>query len=963
VKLPSQDRWRKWTGPLEDHQILRVIEGERGGILRGCFWAEETRYAVLDIDAQSQYHRAEKLANLLAAVENIGLAGSLYQSSDSGGWHLYIPFTQEERSSEIEHTLKRWLKALGYEIKGGQLEIFPSGNALRLPLQPGFAWLNSAGKVIQRREDLTLEQSLINFLRDQDQNARDWQTAKSRIQSQIVAADRAAGRKDQAQQKRLEMEGFEHVFSGGKNQDYWEKGRKFWQEGLSGAGQRHDAVLYIGHYLWYGDSENRIAALPGSPNDEYRAKLIEHWLKEKHNGFCRHIDQNKWEEITAQIKRAVLWRGNGQAKEYEPYRLSERLLKRLIALYRKTGKLWTVEEFEKANHDRRLEARARIAEAVVTLEDQGRLFLTFAEVARQAGAHRSTVKKNADLLTRCLGEYNRGGSGGLGAVLPSFGPEFEEEKTSVLEIETNSQTGCVLDSLRSDRAGQTAKNSRQVTTEVLAAVHPTQSNSGVKHELAGSAPSVASGGIACGINGFLPTAAQQVPSIYSSAFFSMGAPAQNLRQVGNRCDGLAYKRGAATFWGFGLSATAQVQQVDNSITLVLPLERASGYVPLSCYDKRRQRAGGRLLSPDGYIACMSSDAHEKKQEEVNRAPERQSEHVRQAQGEASNASENYTDQVKAQQQEQKVTGKSKATGAGADAYGKGGLASAKDLLGDLAHATLTNDAAKKTLTPERKAEIMADIERDGYIVGKPQDKPVLVAQGFNIPNPVEAYKQEIEHRYRGKELETMNREIPAKAWGEAYKAFPELKQIGEKDSIRLMKAIIANELEHYDPADLAQDALSKTGHAGGALKDRSIGFAQISPNGVRDMSRQLEAQVQRHERTSNPLAKFDKATRDELAEVLAKPENTPLFVAAHLSLDLKTLNRHKNEVEVTPEALGYIYNADRVYAKSDEHHEHLLTKSEARKKQIPNDTAWPTKLVLQQSEHAANIRRWLKKVL
>lgn len=707
-----------------------IADGGRGGIFRGTFWDAQTNYAVLDIDASSQYHSTEKLARLLAAVESVGLAGTLYQSSDSSGWHLYLPFTEDEKSSEVEHTLKRWLKALGYEIRGGQLEIFPSGNALRLPLQAGFAWLNPDGELVQRREDLTLEQAVTKFLRDREQNARDWQNARSRIERQIYAADRAAGIEDQARQERLETDSFEKLFSRGKIQENWEKGRRLWEEGLSAAGQRHDAVLFVGHYLWCGDSEKGIAALPGSKNDEYRAKLIEHWLIQKHNGFCRHIDQNKWKEITDQIRRAVNWRGDGQARQYEPYRVTDRLLKRLIALYRKTGKLWTIEEFEKANQDRRLEARARIAEAVVTLEDQGRV-ITIAEVARRAGAHWSTVKKNVDLLARSLGEYNRGGTGVRAVLAAPSGSEFQAEKkeelepkkTSVLEIESASQAGCVLDSLRSDSIGQTAINSRQVTSGVLAAVHPIQSNYGVKHELQGPLLGhlVATEGRDCGINGFLPASGS--PPFNPRPFFSIGAPAPNLRQVGNRLDGSTYKSDEFKPSGNWISQYSQAQQLDKPKSQAGALERASGYVPLSCYVRSVAQSGRRLLSSNGYIACraegnaMGNEANDK-HEQPHRPTERQTDYEKRAQGEVNANVSDYTEKVIATRLEKKLSGNSGVTGKYPDENGKG-LASAKELLGDNAHGL-----SKK----EKQAALLAQVEKDGYIVGKPQDKPILVAE-------------------------------------------------------------------------------------------------------------------------------------------------------------------------------------------------------------------------------------------
>ena len=79
-----------------------------------------------------------------------------------------------------------------------------------------------------------------------------------------------------------------------------------------------------------------------------------------------------------------------------------------------------------------------------------------------------------------------------------------------------------------------------------------------------------------------------------------------------------------------------------------------------------------------------------------------------------------------------------------------------------------------------------------------------IAQSFQIPNPVEDYKKGFEHKYRGNEQATIDNNIPAKAWDEAYKTFPELKQLPEKDATKLMKAIIANELDHYGPEDIAQ---------------------------------------------------------------------------------------------------------------------------------------------------------------
>lgn len=423
-KLPNQDRWRKWTGPLEDHQILGVIQDGGRGILRGCYWAEQTHHAALDIDAKSKYHSAQELAKLQEKLAAVGLTATPYRSSESGGWHLYVFFDDWADSAEVESSLKAWLKFQGYEIKSGTLEIFPSGNALRLPLQPGFAWLDKQGNTIRTRDEVTRDEALASFLYDLERNQRNWSEAKDRIESQLRATSAAAGGIFPAHEEALCGRGFEQLYSAGKIQEVWERGRKWWQDGLSESGERHDAVLAIGHYLWYGDEENDVDALPGSRHDQYRERLIEEWLSQKHNGYCRHISQNKWEEIRAQIKRATAWRREEKYKDRTPYPLTERLLKRLLAHYRKTGKVWTVSEYEQANIDRMEDARERIKAAVLELEARAEL-LTISAIAREAGASRNTVKRHRDLFACWSGEYNRGGRGA--SVLSGSSPLGSEE--------------------------------------------------------------------------------------------------------------------------------------------------------------------------------------------------------------------------------------------------------------------------------------------------------------------------------------------------------------------------------------------------------------------------------------------------------------------------------------------------------------------------------------------------------
>lgn len=412
-KLPDQERWSQKKGVLRDYQILGVIEDGGRGLWRGCYWGEYTKHAVLDIDAGGQYHDQISLAGLKGLLVDIGLRAAAYQSSASKGWHVYIPFTEWVPSKEVEHTLKQYLKSQGYELKGGELEVFPTGNALRLPLQPGFAWLNEQGQVETRREEIERDEALRRFLTDLKTKEKNWSEAKFLIDTELARQRKAQEAKHK---EAISTEGFEKLYDErGKIQEVWELGRDLWDTGLQEKGQRHDGVLAVGHYLWYGDPENSVPDYAGTKSDRVRAKLIEAWLEKKHNGKCRHINEGRWDVVREQIARATVWREKSEAVVREAYPLTERLLERLLEVYRKTGQLWTVERLEAANNEREREARERIREAVIwLLENDGTL--TISDIARVAGASRNTVKKNIDLLCSRSGVYITWGvRGGLDA--------------------------------------------------------------------------------------------------------------------------------------------------------------------------------------------------------------------------------------------------------------------------------------------------------------------------------------------------------------------------------------------------------------------------------------------------------------------------------------------------------------------------------------------------------------------
>ena len=241
-----QDKhWRKSSNQLWDHQILGVIDDGGRGLYRGCYFGELTRFAVLDIDAGSPYHSAQELKKLREILAGVSLTATLFRSSESGGWHLYLPLSAWVSSKEIERSLKQFLKLKGYELKGGTLEVFPSGNALRLPLQPGFAFLDRQGEVVVKREEIERDEALRRFLTAFREYENNWSEAED-----LIAAELARHRDAQEARHReaLSIEGFEKLYDErGKIQEVWELGRELWRSGLKERGQRHDGVLAVGH--------------------------------------------------------------------------------------------------------------------------------------------------------------------------------------------------------------------------------------------------------------------------------------------------------------------------------------------------------------------------------------------------------------------------------------------------------------------------------------------------------------------------------------------------------------------------------------------------------------------------------------------------------------------------------------------------------------------------------------------
>lgn len=93
-------------------------------------FAGKTNRVVFDIDWASQYHPSrnhEAFNAILAVLEDVGLCSPIiYQSSESGGLHVFYPLPEERPTYATARTIEMVLAKAGFWLRDGQLEAYPN---------------------------------------------------------------------------------------------------------------------------------------------------------------------------------------------------------------------------------------------------------------------------------------------------------------------------------------------------------------------------------------------------------------------------------------------------------------------------------------------------------------------------------------------------------------------------------------------------------------------------------------------------------------------------------------------------------------------------------------------------------------------------------------------------------------------------------------------------------------------
>jgi hypothetical protein len=143
--------------PLELRNLWSKYKNEE--MLLGLSFGSQTNYLLLDIDRKSGNHPerdAGRFKGILEALEeDTGLCRYVpIQSSESGGLHIYYFLPEQVHSFTLTSTVKQTLNKAGFQLRDGQLEVYPNPKpwnpakptnfrSHRLPLQRGSFLLDS----------------------------------------------------------------------------------------------------------------------------------------------------------------------------------------------------------------------------------------------------------------------------------------------------------------------------------------------------------------------------------------------------------------------------------------------------------------------------------------------------------------------------------------------------------------------------------------------------------------------------------------------------------------------------------------------------------------------------------------------------------------------------------------------------------------------------------------------------
>ncbi|MBX9695965.1 MAG: hypothetical protein K2Z81_26500, partial [Cyanobacteria bacterium] len=401
---------QSWS--LKPSEAFKAIACLHPRFFIGTRPANHTQFGLIDIDSGSQYHNKKSLTTILEILSNAGLERhTLYRSSDSGGWYIYIYFEEPVSTRQLRAGLVQLLMAHGFKVENGQLEVFPNlgadggdGFGLRLPLQPGFAWLcPKTLEVLEEREYLSPSEALhklildvydgneychyrnfVDYVSRVKTNIESLHAKSSAAAAKIIPLRREGYRQDQESSDEAiatVIDIFGYV-PPGMIVSRWVRGREFTQTGLTDSGQRHEASKNRHHYYFYGDPSLEIPALGYGYADE-REMLVNSDMERLHNGRSNEINRGS-RRPAEEVRKMAQWLPPSRRSQVNdvPAPVPKHHLSPLVLAC--------------ANLKRSNVARQKLTQAVQSLLEKS-IQISLTSLHAESGVAISTIRRHKDL--------------------------------------------------------------------------------------------------------------------------------------------------------------------------------------------------------------------------------------------------------------------------------------------------------------------------------------------------------------------------------------------------------------------------------------------------------------------------------------------------------------------------------------------------------------------------------------
>lgn len=367
-------KWFSPKRPLDDEDLF--VNWRNPEEFVGVSFNKQTSYALLDVDAGSDYHPIPQLDRIEEALKSVGINKiNWYHSSGSNGWHGYIPFDHTIPTWGVACVLAQALTESGFKIAKGQLEIFPNlktwdskYNSHRLPLQAGFEFAKEEiGYFLMDWKEAAVANNAESFFSKIEE-------AKAWVKNQKISKIKEEAETNNASKNFIPLKkGKDSINPNVKSRAaiWYENLQETIKTGWTADGQTNDILGDVAAY-------HRVFN-PEVGSVEKLAKLVEQTAISLpgYNKYCDHTHHIS--------KRAGDW-AKSAWKKYRPFG----------SCTHKTYEKKSPEENK--NLLKVEESKLKITTAIENLKSRGEK-ITQRAVAREAGISVNTVLKHKELLT------------------------------------------------------------------------------------------------------------------------------------------------------------------------------------------------------------------------------------------------------------------------------------------------------------------------------------------------------------------------------------------------------------------------------------------------------------------------------------------------------------------------------------------------------------------------------------